>query len=499
MASETMVARRLQVFPIMVGIALFLGVAVSPVYGQTDTGSRFIKKSGSHDVIVFVHGLTGNARDTWLNKGTQTYWPELTAKDEQLAKHFDVYVVDYYSPLLTHAQTIEEVTTQILGELQDRSLFRDYKSLIFVTHSMGGLIVKNLLVKLNTPGNESKLRQVHAVIYLGTPAQGSDGASWARWLTLNRQLSDLLPADANTFLQSLENNWQNLMQERNTRKALYPKSFCVYETLPTALGTIVSRRNAQTFCDGGINSMPFNHIDIVKPSGPEDNRHIWMRSRLLELGDDATNDAVPSVCQSAEQPAADVSQPRLRVSIFKHGGTDSATGKDAFGHLVELFRDRLITIRERLTEGSDKDRKYLARLADCLIEQGLSADDELSQQYLQDTHSLELISGALFIEQQTVFARSQVFLGDVGGTMRRIPIEMKVSRNSFGSMRDLFSLVTIYALIMDAKRLNMPVAVRLDYAQKALAILKDITPKTEQIERLKNILRHEAEELKVKR
>jgi hypothetical protein len=76
---------------------------------------------------------------------------------------------------------------------------------------------------------------------------------------------------------------------------------------------------------------------------------------------------------------------------------------------------------------------------------------------------------------------------------------MKVSRNSFGSMRDLFSLVTIYALIMDAKRLNMPVAVRLDYAQKALAILKDITPKTEQIDRLKNMLRHEAEELKVKR
>ena len=118
---------------------------------------------------------------------------------------------------------------------------------------------------------------------------------------------------------------------------------------------------------------------------------------------------------------------------------------------------------------------------------------------MQQTHSLELISGALFIEKQTVFARSQVFLGEGGGTMRRIPIEMKVSRNAFGSMRDLFSLVTIYALMMDAKRLNKPVALRMDYAQKALAIIKDVTPKTEQIDRLKNILLREAEELKQKR
>ena len=362
-----MVTRWVKIFPIVVGIAFFLGVA-SPLYGQTGPGSRFIKKSGRDDVIVFVHGLTGNARDTWFNNDTQAYWPDLAAKDELLATHFDVYVVDYYSPLLTHAQTIEEVTTQVLLKLQDRSLFRDYKSVIFVTHSMGGLIVKNLLVKLNTPGNESKLRQVHAVMYLGTPAQGSDGASWARWLTLNRQVKDLLPADANTFLQSLENNWQNLITERNTRKALYPKSFCVYETLPTFGATIVSRRNAQTFCDGGIHSMAFNHIDIVKPSGSGDSRHLWMRSRLLELSNDAIHDAVRSTCQSADRPAGDVSQPRVRVSIFKHGGTDSSSGKDAFGHLVELFRDRLITIRERLAEGSEEDRKYLARLADCLIE-----------------------------------------------------------------------------------------------------------------------------------
>ena len=43
---------------------------------------------------------------------------------------------------------------------------------------MGGLVVKSLLVNLNHGDSLALLRQVKAVIYLGTPALGNDRASF---------------------------------------------------------------------------------------------------------------------------------------------------------------------------------------------------------------------------------------------------------------------------------------------------------------------------------
>lgn len=491
---------RIFVLMTIVGVALLLNLPCGQCNAAAETnGSRFTKKEADKtSVIVFIHGLSGDATETWTNKDKNTFWPDLIAQDDALKK-FDVYVVDYYSPLLSRAGTIEEVTSQVLQELVDRNIFRDYTSLVFITHSLGGLIAKNILVKLNTPGNVEKLRQVRAVIYVGTPAQGTDKASFASWLTLNPQVKDLISADSNTFLQTLENNWGTLMRERRNSQAKYPQAFCAYETRPTAGAMIVSRTNAITSCDSDFHPMAYNHVDLVKPASHTDPRYVWTRARILDVFNEPTHQDLQATCQDNGGGTSDSTRPRLRVSVFKHGGAESDAGRDAYTQLQALIADRLMAITEQLNDDPNSgtaDMAYLSRLTSCFIDQPLSTDEHATQSYLDGTHSLELISGAIFREHSSVHAQSRVYFGPLGGEIKQVPIEMAVSRDAFTSLKDMFSVVTLYALTMDAKRLNKPKALQLRYLQEALTIIKDIKQQSKQISRLHAILQREASNLK---
>jgi len=157
-----------------------------------------------------------------------------------------------------------------------------------------------------------------------------------------------------------------------------------------------------------------------------------------------------------------------------------------------------VTITERMndTYTGMTDMAYLSRLTSCFIDEPLEADQQAAQSYLDGTHSLELISGALFHEHSSVHARSRVYFGPLGGEIKQVPIEIAVSRAAFTSLKDMFSVVTLYALAMDAKRLNKPKGLRLHYLQEALTIINDIRQQSEQIRRLHTILQREASNLK---
>ena len=60
---------------------------------QDDT-SYWERKTPHHRVIVFVHGVMGNPKDTWTNDGTKASFPTLVAKDKTF-DDADIYVFGY--------------------------------------------------------------------------------------------------------------------------------------------------------------------------------------------------------------------------------------------------------------------------------------------------------------------------------------------------------------------------------------------------------------------
>lgn len=270
-----------------VALAVLLAVSTGCATSSppADPGrTHFFKQAGKPHVIVFVHGVTGDAVETWRNATTGALWPELTTRDPDFAD-FDVYLAGYDSPLLGRASTIEEIAQRLLQQLTDEGLFDRYAQIHFIAHSMGGLITKRMLSELNRPQPREieRLRRVRSVVFLATPAQGAPVATFGAWLSWNPQFANMEPATANAFIQSVENQWQTLLRDRDEMDAQFPFAFCAYEKKPmVGTGEIVSNVFAATRCDATPIGFDLNHSAIVKPADARSEPYPWAKARLLQ-------------------------------------------------------------------------------------------------------------------------------------------------------------------------------------------------------------------------
>jgi len=281
-----------------------------PVPVPPPVSSLFVRQvPGATGVVVFVHGVLGDPRATWVNTKANASWPELLAKDPDF-KSDDIYLVGYSSPSLKAASNIEEIAQRVSQQLIDQNVFK-YQHVYFVTHSMGGLITKRILTELDRPSSVEQLRRVRAVLLISTPSQGAPDATVADWLSLNPQFKDMTPIDFNTFLRALENDWVQMLIDRERSHEQYPQAFCAYETLPTDGIKIVSSLYATSRCDNKPYPMDYDHIEIVKPASTGIDPYPWAKARFAEadrlqvVRDAVTQDLgqnVPKVVHTAGLP-----------------------------------------------------------------------------------------------------------------------------------------------------------------------------------------------------
>ena len=183
--------------------------------------------SGSFSrLVIFIHGIFGDGIGTWTHSSGVS-WLSLLVQDSRF-KEYGIYLVTYPTPKVERASGIEEIANGVLLELEDQRIFERYNEIYLIGHSMGGLIAKRILVDLNRVTQIDKLRRVKAVFYISTPAQGAPLAEVGSWLSKNPQLKDMIPADLNSFLQVIENMWQNLMRDRPRGTGDFPRAYCAY-------------------------------------------------------------------------------------------------------------------------------------------------------------------------------------------------------------------------------------------------------------------------------
>ncbi len=269
---------------VLIGLlSLTLGCETGPNVSPTPPASGFFGPSDRNKVVVFIHGVTASNETSWRNPNTGAYWPELLQADPDF-KDYAIYLLGYHSPEFSRASTINEIATRELQRLTDQGILALDKKVVIVAHSMGGLVAKRMLTELSRPNRDEldKLDRVKGVIFLSSPAQGANLAEYTSWLSLNPQFANMEPADLNAFLQALEDDWQNLLRDRDKLGIPGPKSFCAYETLFTKGIMVVSRVYAATRCDA--NPMPFdlNHQDIARPASPAHDPYTWVKARIRE-------------------------------------------------------------------------------------------------------------------------------------------------------------------------------------------------------------------------
>lgn len=227
---------------------------------------------GKHDkpvVVVFVHGVFGDRNASWLNVGSTSGFPQLIASDPVLSHDVDVFVFEYFTPKFSLAPSIVDLADQLRGALDDQGVFTRHKKVVFLAHSMGGIVVRQYLV-----GNPDKMALVPMIYFYATPTNGSELAALAKIASRNPQLRGMTPLESNDFLQSITSNWLN------SSKAQSIASYCGIEELPTDGATVVARASATALCNRPLDPFSANHIDIVKPENRSDPRYTRFRSAL---------------------------------------------------------------------------------------------------------------------------------------------------------------------------------------------------------------------------
>ncbi|CAI6336638.1 unnamed protein product [Periconia digitata] len=295
--------------------------------------------------IVFVHGLGGTSRTTWSKgKNFDNCWPEKWLPAEvgiQSARILTFgYDANFASVKSTLATGIMNFAKSLLyymkfgknEQLEDLNLGQ--RPIIFIVHSMGGLVVKQAYVLgQHDPNYAEIVKTISAIIFLATPHRGSNLAKiLGRILTVST-----FNHNPKQYVADLKNGSPLIEALNEQFRHLAPKLdiFSFYETLPTGIGPkkmmIVEQHSATLGHNTEITkSMVADHHTICKYDGVKDVNYISVRSALKSL----------------------------ITSIFPRGHTkriqsdDNMRSIEALLSVTESYSDDLDFFRTRWTEGT---------------------------------------------------------------------------------------------------------------------------------------------------
>ena len=159
--------------------------------------------------VVFVHGLGGDARETWQadKNNPDTFWPDWLHEDLKSARGaapVGVWSIGYPAEIFEilfftkdRKDSVPERARNLLDAISAYGLLD--RPIVFVTHSLGGILVKQMLRSAVDSGQlpGARFRRLalvtRLVIFLSTP---HTGASIAR-------LAEVLPALSDMVLSGL--------------------------------------------------------------------------------------------------------------------------------------------------------------------------------------------------------------------------------------------------------------------------------------------------------
>ncbi|MFB2981056.1 esterase/lipase family protein [Microseira sp. BLCC-F43] len=225
--------------------------------------------------VIFVHGLMGHARGTWHPKekhDDDNFWPAWLGKDRS---DFGIWSFGYEAKAFEwqgKAMPLFDQASNLLDWLEIHDMGQ--RPLIFITHSMGGLLVKEMLRTAQNYKYQEIIEQTKGIVFLATPHTGSHLAKLIDNIgTLTRTNVNVEELKAHAPQLRALNEW---FRENVDDMGIAIKVY--YETQPV-YGTLVVDPDSANPGIKGLKpvAIPDNHISIVKPSSTESQVYISVK------------------------------------------------------------------------------------------------------------------------------------------------------------------------------------------------------------------------------
>jgi hypothetical protein len=239
---------------------------------------KFIEPVKKHKfLLVFVHGLIGG-EDTWIRKDGKKSILQYLADDGQIRASFDIALFKYDTTLIdsflklryfvrlvsgwkirfTRNLAIRKNSELLINELESDA--RDYEHIVIISHSMGGLISKQVILDEIERSNHREIApRIGLYISLATPHSGAELASLGKLLLSSVQIKNLSPT--NEYLLELNKLW---VQSTQLPKRIYIRGFND-QIVPEGADAIDAKKNYPI-------SSKDDHFSILVPT-PE-TKHV---------------------------------------------------------------------------------------------------------------------------------------------------------------------------------------------------------------------------------
>ncbi|KAN0104171.1 hypothetical protein V8E51_009916 [Hyaloscypha variabilis] len=252
--------------------------------------------------VVAVHGLNGHRERSWT-AGNGVLW----LRDLLPAQLPHARILTYGYDIRTHAfdelsyQSINGHGTTLLTSL---CLFREktkttQRPIIFIAHSLGGLVLKSALIHSNlaTKSHNEKHKafklSTYGILFCGTPHQGGNGISWAK---LAMGIMSIYAKTNSHTLSQLEvhSTWLNDQLEHFKSISSDFDTVFIYEGYATSLlggASIMVVPPWSAIVPGAINAdsveIRKNHRTMIQFNSANDNDFITITTYLSVMSEKA--------------------------------------------------------------------------------------------------------------------------------------------------------------------------------------------------------------------
>lgn len=214
--------------------------------------------------IVFIHGWRGN--ESAFGK-----MPEFLCRYVRCSKEVYSYPTSW-----TNGESIILISRNLENWVRRKCRENGYTKLAFVAHSMGGLVVKKLLVS-QVYRRDPITNYLKEITFIATPHNGAPLAKFPKLIPgLNtQQVRELAPGSS--FLLDLNDYWAAWKSE-------FVPEYCRYGCIFGTEDEVVDTTNAPEEDLGNAFIFGAKHVDIVKPESPEDEVVLTVVDHLKEAG-----------------------------------------------------------------------------------------------------------------------------------------------------------------------------------------------------------------------